>query len=229
MIRNDGWNRNCIWEHSTSVRELYAKRCRKAVEEMTAHAQAAELLAPRVAPGDVLLDVGCGSGYFWHSLVARGIEVEYWGIDAAPSLIAVGKDLLPAHGLPAEFLRALRIEDVDGDVDHVVCINVLSNIDNYHRPLERMLKVARKSVILRESLKAGAEYHYVADRFLDPGVELNVHVNHYDIDEVCEFVRARGFDVETIVDRRTGGEAELVIGHRHYWTFLVADRRPVRS
>jgi SAM-dependent methyltransferase len=225
VIREDGWSRHWIWEHSASVRELYAKRCRKAVEEMTAHAQAAELLAPRVARGDVLLDAGCGSGYFWHSLVARGIDVEYWGIDAAPSLIEIGKEILPAYGLPPERLRALRLEDLDGDADHVVCINVLSNIDNYHRPLERLLKIARKSVILRESLKRGAEYHYVADRFLDPGVELNVHVNHYDLEEVCDFVRTRGFDVTTVVDRRTSGEPELVIGHPHYWTFLVADRR----
>jgi ubiquinone/menaquinone biosynthesis C-methylase UbiE len=225
VIREDGWSRHWIWEHSASVRELYAKRCRKAVEEMTAHAQAAELLAPRVARGDVLLDAGCGSGYFWHSLVARGIDVEYWGIDAAPSLIEIGREILPAYGLPPERLRTLRLEDLDGDVDHVVCINVLSNIDNYQRPLERLLKIARKSVILRESLKRGAEYHYVVDRFLDPGIELNVHVNHYDLGEVCEFVRTRGFDVTTVVDRRTRGESELVIGHPHYWTFLVADRR----
>jgi len=225
VIRDDGWSRYWIWEHSASVRELYAKRCHRAVEEMTAHAQAAELLVPRVARGDVLLDVGCGSGYFWHSLVARGIDVEYWGIDAAPSLIAIGREILPTYGLPAERLRVVRIEDLDGEVDHVVCVNVLSNIDNYHRPLERLLKLSRKSVVLRESLKHGAEYHYVADRFLDPGVDLNVHVNHYDLDEVCEFVRMHGFDVTTIVDQRTGGAPELVIDHPHYWTFLVADRR----
>ena len=35
---------------------------------MTCHAQAAELLAPHVAPGDTLLDASCGSGYFFHSL-----------------------------------------------------------------------------------------------------------------------------------------------------------------
>jgi len=27
-----------------------------------------------------------------------------------------------------------------------------------------------------------------------------------------------------VTDRRTGGQPELVIGHLHYWTFLVADR-----
>ena len=191
---------------------------------MTAHAQAAELLAARSRPGESVLDAGCGSGYFWHALRNRGMGLEYWGIDAAAALIEVGQGVLPSFGLPSERLRAMRLEDLDGQVDHVVCINVLSNIDNYHRPLERLLRMARRSVILRESLKKGAEYHYVKDRFLDPDVNLNVHVNHYDLDEVLAFVESYGFHAEAIVDRRTGGQPELVIGYPHYWTFLAADR-----
>jgi ubiquinone/menaquinone biosynthesis C-methylase UbiE len=225
MIRRDGWTRYCIWEHSESVKALYRKRCRKEAEEMTAHAQAAELLASRVVAGDSLLDAGCGSGYFYHSLVARGIPADYWGIDAAPSLVEIGQEELPVFGLRRERIEVLRLEDLDGEFDHAVCINVLSNIDNYHRPLERLLKVARKTVLLRESLKDGAEYAYVEDRFLDPGVDLRVHVNHYDRREVVSFIESYGFRAELIVDRRTGGEPELVIGHPHHWTFVVAERR----
>ena len=226
MIRGDGWRPYCIWEHSATVRDLYQRRCRREVEEMTSHRQAAELLASRVKPGETLLDAGCGSGYFYHSLSSRRIPVEYWGVDSAPSLIEIGRAVLPAYGLPSERLLPWRIEDLDGMVDHTVCLNVLSNIDNYHRPLERLLKMTTRSLILRESLKQGAEYHYVEDRFLDPDVTLNVHVNHYDLDEVCAFIRSYGFDVKPVLDLRTGGKPEDVIGHPHYWTFLVADRLP---
>jgi ubiquinone/menaquinone biosynthesis C-methylase UbiE len=224
VISNDGWSRYSIWEHSASIRELYARRCRRQADEMDAHAQAAELLATRVAPGDIVLDVGCGSGYFYHALVQRKIAVDYWGIDASRSLLEIGRTILPSYGLPAERLIEARIEDLCGEADHVVCINVLSNIDNYHRPLERLLAMARKSVILRESLKHGAEYHYVRDQFLDPGVELRVHVNHYDLEDVMAFVRSYGYAVEAVVDTRTAGQPENVIGHPHYWAFLVADR-----
>ena len=224
MISADGWQRYCIWEHSTLVRDLYARRCRGEEEEMTAHAQAAELLEARARDGETVLDAGCGSGYFWHSLRQRDISAEYWGVDAAPSLIEVGRSVLPDFGLPAERLQVQRIEDLDGEVDHVVCINVLSNIDNYHRPLERLLRMTRRSLILRESLKSGGEYHYVKDRFLDPGVDLSVHVNHYDVGEVTDFVKSYGFRAEIVTDRRTGGKPEEVIGYPHYWTFLVADR-----
>jgi SAM-dependent methyltransferase len=224
VIRKDGWLDNCIWEHSASLRELYRRRCRKEVAEMTAHAQTAELLAPLISSGDTLLDAGCGSGYFFHSLAGRGLALDYYGVDAAPSLIEIGREELPAFGLAAGRLDVARIEDLEGDVDHVSCINVLSNIDNFHRPLERLLKMARKSLVLRESLKDGAEYCWVKDEHLDDEVDLFVHVNHYDLGDVLSFIADRGFRAHSVVDRRSGGKSELVIGYPHYWTFIVAER-----
>lgn len=222
LVRADGWASHNIWEHSPTVRELYAKRARGEAEEMTCHRQAAELLAPLCAPGDSLLDAGCGSGYFFHSLRRAGLKVEYHGIDATRCLIDLGRDTLPRFGLPAERLQTMRIEDLDGSVDHAVCINVLSNIDNFHRPLERLLSVARKSVVLRESLGDRPDYKYVEDRYLDK--PLRVHVNTYATEEVAAFARERGFRVRVERDQRAGDEPELVIGYPHYWKFLVCER-----
>jgi SAM-dependent methyltransferase len=223
-IRDDGWQSHCIWEHSATVRALYTSRARGEAEEMDCAAQAAELLTQLASPGDSLLDAGCGSGYFFHSLKQRALSLDYHGIDAAPSLIAIGQRELPAHGLPANRLRVLRIEDLDGAVDHVICMNVLSNIDNYHRPLERLLGMARKSLILRESARVGAQYAYVRDPYLDADVDLKVHVNAYDAAELEDFIADHGFRVERITDRRSGGKPELVIGHPHWWTFFRAVR-----
>jgi SAM-dependent methyltransferase len=223
-IQTNGWDKHCIWEHSATVKELYTRRCRKIEPEMDTAAQAVELLAPHITPGDRVLDAGCGSGYLFHSFQARSLPVEYFGIDAAPSLIAIGKSELPAFGLPAERLQVCRIEDLHCSVEHVVCTNVLSNIDNYHRPLERLLQSTKKSVVLRESCGATAEYLYVTDKFLDPGIELKVHVNRYRLDEVLSFIRGYGFTARSIVDRRTGGQPEMVIGYPHHWTFIEAVR-----
>jgi SAM-dependent methyltransferase len=222
VVRGDGWASHNIWEHSAAVRELYAKRARGEAEEMTCHRQAAELLAPLCAPGDSLLDAGCGSGYFFHSVRRAGLKVEYHGIDATRSLIDLGREALPRFGLPAERLQTMRIEDLDGAIDHAVCINVLSNIDNFHRPLERLLSVARKSVVLRESLGERPDYKYVEDRYLDK--PLRVHVNTYATEEVAAFARERGFRVRVEKDLRAGDEPELVIGYPHYWKFLVCQR-----
>lgn len=224
MIRDDGWMTHCIWEHSTSLRKLYEQRARDTEPEMTCAAQAADLLAPNVETGDTVLDVGCGSGWFFHSLRRRGIAGEYWGIDAAPSLVAIGQQQLPAFGLPAERLKVMRIEDFDGEADHVVCLNVLSNIDNYHRPLERILNAARKTVVLRESCAEQAEYRYVVDEYLDSERPLRVHVNTYPLDEWTRFIESYGFTVEVHTDVRCGGRPELVIGYPHHWTFFLARR-----
>lgn len=225
VVADDGWARYSIWEHSGHIRELYAARARDEAEEMTCAAQAAELLAPIVRPGESLLDVGCGSGWFFHSLRRRGIDVEYWGIDASATLVGIGRAALPRFGLPAERLLHVRLDDLRAEVDHVVCMNVLSNLDGFHRPLERLLHAARRSIVLRESMGDGASITWVKDEHLDPGTDLRVHVNRYDQAEVAAFVESAGFDVQIVQDRRTGGEPELVIGHPHHWTFLVAERR----
>jgi SAM-dependent methyltransferase len=225
MISDGGYDKFNIWEHSARVKELYRRRCRLEEPEMDCAVQATDLLRSRVSGGDSVLDAGCGSGYFFHSLNRRIGGLRYFGIDAAESLIAIGRAEMPAHGCPVDSLRTMRIEDLDADVDHSICLNVLSNIDNYHRPLERLLLASRRSVIIRESCWAGpSKYLYVHDQFLDPDVSLNVHVNTYNIGEICEFARARGFSAEVVTDHRTGGRPELVIGYEHHWTFLVFQR-----
>ena len=225
MIKATGWDTYCIWEHSAQVRTLYAERCKGQAEEMTCHAQAAELLAPQVSPGDTVLDVGCGSGYFYHSLKSRNLPVEYWGMDGAKSLVDMGRELMPAHGLPTQRLLHLRLDDLEAKVDHVLCINVLSNLANYHAPLERLLHAAGKTLILRESLATTPSYAYVEDKYLDKGHRLKVHVNTYQTQEVCEFIESYGFTPTVVTDRRTGGKPEMVIDYPHYWTFILATKK----
>ena len=68
--------------------------------------------------------------------------------------------------------------------------------------------MARKTVILRESLKHGAEYRYVRDDFLDAGSKLEVHVNHYDLADIMGFIESYGFDVRHVgrsTNRRQAG------------------------
>jgi SAM-dependent methyltransferase len=224
-ISHDGWSTYNIWEHSHATRDLYLRRARDEAEEMTCASQAAELLSEIARPGDALLDVGCGSGYFYHSLRRRGLALDYHGIDATAAFIEIGRRELKAFGLSPDRLDVLRIEDFVGMADHILCMNVLSNLDSFHRPLERLLHASGTSLILRESIKDGADRRYVRDEFLDPGLALNVYVNAYDRSEIVDFIAARGFAVREVTDRRTNGKPEMVIGHPHHWIFLVATRR----
>lgn len=224
ILSLDGWQKYSIWDHSAQLCALYEKRCNQLAEEMICHKQTALLLRPLISDGDTLLDVGCGSGYFFHSLRKHDISVDYYGIDASQSLLDIGRRCMGVHGLPPARLFHGRIEDLDGSVDHIVCINVLSNIDNYHRPLERMLKMAKKSIILRESLATSAHYSYVKDEFLDENVNLNVHVNTYDQNEILEYIRHYKFKAQLIIDEYTNGKPQNVIGYEHHWCFVLAEK-----
>lgn len=223
-IRETGWHEYSVWEHSAHIREVYTARVRREVPELIYAAQAAELVAARVRPGEVVLDAGCGVGHLWHSLNTRQIPAEYFGIDASSTFIQIGQKFLPDFGLPSERLKVARIENLSGTVDHVLCLNVLSHIDNYHRPLERLLKMARRTVVIRESLAPQGSYHYVTDRFLDAGVELKVYVNTYPLAEVMNFIQSYGWRVHDVVDAYTGGKPQDVIGYPHYWRFLIAEK-----
>jgi ubiquinone/menaquinone biosynthesis C-methylase UbiE len=211
------------------MHDLYRARARDEEVEMTCAAQAAELLTTLVSPGDIILDVGCGSGWFFHSLRRRNVEVEYLGMDKTKSFILIGREELSRFGVDPDRLMVGAVEYLEGSADHVVCMNVLSNIDNWHRGLDRMAAVAGKTLILRESIGDVSEYLLVTDNFLDQGSDLKVHVNRYSFDEIVEFLGERGFKVERVLDARTQGLGEDVIGYPHYWTFLVCRRNTESS
>jgi SAM-dependent methyltransferase len=224
MIRAGDPDHFNIWSHSQHMRALYRARARDEAEEMTCAAQAADLAAGMAGSGASLLDVGCGSGWFFHSLRRRGLALDYWGIDRTAPFIAIGREELPRYGLPPERLLLGEIESATGAADLVLCMNVLSNIDNWHRALDRIAAIARRGIILRESFGDDAAYALVTDRFLDPGVEMKVHVNRYARAEIAAFLAERGFISRFVTDIRTGGAAEPVIGYDHHWEFLVARR-----
>jgi len=186
--------------------------------------QAAGLLAKHARTGETLLDAGCDSGYLFHSV--EKMRLDYTGVDASPSLIRIGQEEMPRFGCAASKLVCARIEDLQGRVDHVVCMNVLSNLDNFHRPMERLLSMTARTLILRESIwDRPSEYSYVPDKFLDEGVNLYVHVNTYSVTEITLLGERMGFAVSCLLDERTQGQPEMVIGHPHHWTFMVFQKQ----
>jgi len=224
MIGLSGWDRHNTWAFAPAVLESYRARLRGEVEEPVYLAQATELVEPLVTPGCTLLDAGCGVGQFYGSLLRRGIEVDYQGIDATRLFIDAGKQDFMGMGLDPERLLCGRIEDLSGMADLVVCLNVLSNIDNFHRPLERLLSVAGRAVLIRDSLGDTAEYKYVTDHYLDASSDMRVHVNRYARNDIKELAATLGFRTTFIKDRYSDGKPTLVIDEPHYWTFALFEK-----
>ena len=222
MIPNPELN---IWEHSATVRELYARRAR-GEDEMDAAAQAAEILAPYLKPGMTLLDAGCGSGYYYWSFKRRGLDIEYYGLDYSPTLIEIGRENLAAEGLDPARLQAMAIEDIGEHYDAVICFNTLSWCPDFRQPLDRLGRAAKKVILIRTNLGRESIYRWETDGYLDEGYNhLKAYWNQYSEAEVTAFLEDLGFAVTPIVDRRTGGEMELVVGKPYYWKLLLGLRR----
>ena len=212
------WN---PWANDRNTYELYRRRCRGEAEEMTCAAQAAEILAPLVKPGESLLDAGCGGGYYWHSFKKRGIAVDYHGLDYTPEMIELARIEM---GEPERF-EVGAIEDLETQYDTILCFNVLTNSPHYALPLERMLQCARKRVLLRESMGDELIVRYTPDPYLDEGARhIRVYHNTYPIDEVTAFMHEHGFTVARIPDRRTNDGVEMVVDIPHTWRILLAER-----
>ncbi len=230
MIPNPEYN---IWEHSAQVRRLYSQRAH-GHHEMDSSAQGAELLAPYIEanskahPGSTprLLDAGAGSGYFYHSLAKRNLAVDYYGLDYSPSLIEIGQSILPAYGLPKERLSCQAIEDIiDLHFDFIVLINTLTFCPDFREPLDRLMATKPQVILIRDNFGPETIIRWELDGYLDPGYEhLKAYWNQWNYTEVAEFLKEAGYLVHSVVDRRTGGQEELVVGKSYFWSWLRAEK-----
>lgn len=223
-VANPAWN---PWANDRNTLELYRRRCHRDAEEMTCAAQAAELLAPRLEPGESLLDAGCGGGYYWWSFADRGAELDWHGVDYTPQMIELARrELCARAGLDPNRFRLGSIEQLDGEYDTVLCFNVLTNNPHYALPLERLLRSARKRILLRESMGDELAVRYTADPYLDEDKRhIRVYHNTYPIDEVIGLMEEEGFEVTRVRDERTGDGTEIVVDIPHQWRILLGERR----
>jgi len=114
------WN---PWANDHRVLDLYRRRCRLEADEMTCAAQAAEILAERVRPGETLLDAGCGGGYYYWSFRKRAVPVKYHGLDYTPEMIELARaELRPAAGLPLDRFTLGSIENLDLEYDNILWV-----------------------------------------------------------------------------------------------------------
>ena len=105
----------------------------------TDFARASHLLAGR--PGDSLLDVGCGTGWFTRRAAAHGFVAT--GLDPNPDWL----DYARAHSLPelnwAEG-DARGLPFADASFDHVLSIAALCFVDDERQAVAESVRVARR-------------------------------------------------------------------------------------
>jgi SAM-dependent methyltransferase len=105
----------------------------------TEYALAVRLLAPQ--PGDSLLDVGCGTGWFTRRAAADDLQVT--GLDPNPDWL----DYARAHSSPAlNWVEgdARDLPFADASFDHVLSIAALCFVDDERQAVAEAVRVARR-------------------------------------------------------------------------------------
>ena len=133
-----------------------AERARDLASRLEHRARAEDEVAARdiylglldIAPGERVLDVGCGSGAVTRELARRvgsgGLAI---GVDPSPALLAVARELAREAGVGdrVQFREgsALRLPFPDRSFDAVVCVTVLSHVPNAEAAIPELVRVLR--------------------------------------------------------------------------------------
>ncbi len=105
----------------------------------TEHRLLASLL--RARPGQTLLDVGCGTGWFSRRFAAQGLAVA--GLDADPAALVFARDR-PGPAVRYVEGDARRLPFADGSFDLVVSVAALCFVDDWRGALAEVARVARR-------------------------------------------------------------------------------------
>lgn len=215
-----------IWENCSRLHKTYIERAKDNAEEMDCAAQCADIVQRYYRPGMTLLDVGCGSGWYYWSFQKRQIDIEYYGMDSCKSFIRYAKKYMKFAGLGEERFILCEVENLDTNYDIIVCFNTLCYLPSYHLALERMCRSANKFIIVRSTFDDTNQYRYLKDPGIDSGSARTYnYYNIHSITEFQEFMDRLGFMTEMIEDRRVGNGYDMSDGYPHPWRIILGVRR----
>lgn len=144
-------NRWRTWDSDTGYGDTLYRRATGALPEMESSKAAARRIAQLWTPEDTILDVGCGAGHYLVSLrKALGPDFDYVGADATAHYLELASKAF-ANDPRTRFEQAdiFALPFANASFDVVTCNNVLLHLPSVATPLAELVRVARKTVIVR--------------------------------------------------------------------------------
>ncbi|MEO7815180.1 MAG: class I SAM-dependent methyltransferase [Sphingomicrobium sp.] len=136
----------------------------------------------RIAPGDCVLDLGCGYGEFINNVTARRrIGIDLW--DAMPAHVDAGVEAIVG---PASDLSAIE----DGAVDYAFSSNLFEHLTK--QELAETLRQLKDKLSPHGTLTTiQPNYRYCAAEYFDD----YTHVSVWSHISLADFFEANGFEV----------------------------------
>jgi len=126
-------------------------------------ARRVEMLASHLRPGQKVLEIGCGMGYFTCSLASSGAEIT--AIDISPDLLEVARRDCPAENVSFEVQNAYAMTYADKSFDSVVGSSVL-----HHLEIDAALNEVHRV------LKAGGSIYFTEPNMMNPQIAVQKNV-----------------------------------------------------
>jgi SAM-dependent methyltransferase len=147
------YGRHSLWRDTAAADAMTVTDLARRLEERgrapdEAEAREVYLTLLGLAPGERVLDVGCGSGVVTREIARRvGAGGRAVGLDPSRALLAVARQLAQEAGLAdrIEFREggALQLPFEDATFDAVVCATVLSHVPNGDTAILELARVLR--------------------------------------------------------------------------------------
>ena len=94
-----------------------------------------------------VLDAGCGEGFVTRYLAERDPSLALTGIDLSPKAIAYAERHF-GYAATFDVGSVLQLPYGDSAFDTVVCSEVLEHVEDWHRAIAELKRVARRHVII---------------------------------------------------------------------------------
>jgi arsenite methyltransferase len=145
----DPWNETAIAAaEEAGIRELARLLELRGQGEDQAAIRATYLDLLQIAPGERVLDIGCGTGVVTRDAARRvGANGKVVGVDPSPTMLTVARELAEGDGLHEQIdfrvgdARTLPVDDAAFDV--VLAITALSHTTDAERALPELIRAVR--------------------------------------------------------------------------------------
>jgi len=159
-----------------SYYSLMIKRAKGFLPEMEHARHTARILSPLIRNRYKLLDTGCCSGHLYRSFEKKMSYIEYYGLDSDRRFINEGKSIFKNYrNVHFERGDINKIPFKKNSFDIVLALNYLQNLPEIKSPLQNLIKVAKRFILLRLLIYEKGYLIQELDQLDKPSYYLNIY------------------------------------------------------